>query len=624
MSSLNTDFASTALSEPSVLTTDDSQITVDTNESVRQIPSGIFLRTAEIQETPLPGVTPSDFSYNLSSHRSEKGYGISSFATHDALFAGGAKKSRHVTFGLVDLYHFDRLQGFACVPSQGGSTLGMANEHWSKERVPVFEHQSRRKYQRYSALLRFCLEGKLLLSFQQFRMLESRVKCQQRLLTRRNPADQCSSGSGDINDLCLKRPLESFESPSDEDLSFLDSLEEYYFLQPLSVKRRRILLRKAGLQKIDPMEKHECEAIRKSRSECGCTCVTGFCDPQTCECALNGIPCQVDRARFPCVCLSPSHCSNPEGRIEFNPARVRTHYLHTRMRLESEDREVVSATDSFAPIKRSRFLEVVLPHPSKGTCGAQMPWEDVEGDQSMLASSNALQSAISRSVEEALSATASNGGCRDCQDDRYVHLLVQELQCQQRLQNSFETEEELEGEGTVDLSQSVLLNNIPIDCVSFPHNTGNEEAVYDDRCFVQSNTQMNYTAKGLSTVLNSASCDEVGVDDEENDDDEEEDDGCDCGSAGLSDGCCASEFGCAARHPSPVETPTSGLSSATASKEATSSQSFCRLEPITSLFRSSNEISSSCPEVEEEEEEEGTSASISSRRPPSVCEAVIA
>lgn len=111
----------------------------------------------------------------------------------------------------------------------------------------------------------------------------------------------------------------------------------------------------------------------------------------------------------------------------------------------------------------------------------------------MLPSSTILKSGISRSVEEALSATASNGGCRDCQDDRYVHLLVQELQCQQRLQNGFETEEEEEegeGERTVDLSQNMPLDNLAVDSVSFPYGTGNEEAFYGEDSFIQSSPQM--------------------------------------------------------------------------------------------------------------------------------------
>lgn len=44
---------------------------------------------------------------------------------------------------------------------------------------------------------------------------------------------------------------------------------------------------------------------------------------------------QVDRINFPCSC-SREGCSNPNGRIEFNPVRVRTHFIHTLMRLEME------------------------------------------------------------------------------------------------------------------------------------------------------------------------------------------------------------------------------------------------------------------------------------------------
>lgn len=43
----------------------------------------------------------------------------------------------------------------------------------------------------------------------------------------------------------------------------------------------------------------------------------------------------MDRAGFPCGC-SRDGCANHSGRIEFNPVRVRTHFIHTLMRLELE------------------------------------------------------------------------------------------------------------------------------------------------------------------------------------------------------------------------------------------------------------------------------------------------
>lgn len=53
------------------------------------------------------------------------------------------------------------------------------------------------------------------------------------------------------------------------------------------------------------------------------------------------VPAQVDRMSFPCGC-SRDGCGNMAGRIEFNPIRVRTHYLHTIMKLELESKRQVS------------------------------------------------------------------------------------------------------------------------------------------------------------------------------------------------------------------------------------------------------------------------------------------
>lgn len=47
---------------------------------------------------------------------------------------------------------------------------------------------------------------------------------------------------------------------------------------------------------------------------------------------------QVDRASFPCGCTQDG-CGNVVGRIEFNPKRVRTHFIHTIMRLELEKKQ---------------------------------------------------------------------------------------------------------------------------------------------------------------------------------------------------------------------------------------------------------------------------------------------
>ena len=124
---------------------------------------------------------------------------------------------------------------------------------------------------------------------------------------------------------------EDCHSDEDSDWDFED-LDDYYFLQPMSIRQRRILLRTAGVKKIDNSEKDLCKEIRVSREMCGCDCKL-YCDPETCACSLAGIKCQVDRLSFPCGCARDG-CANPAGRVEFNPIRVRTHFIHTLMRLE--------------------------------------------------------------------------------------------------------------------------------------------------------------------------------------------------------------------------------------------------------------------------------------------------
>lgn len=87
------------------------------------------------------------------------------------------------------------------------------------------------------------------------------------------------------------------ESESDEDNlsdnseSELDT-EPAGFLQPVSQKQRRALLKSAGVRDIVSYEKNECRDIRASREVCGCSC-RGYCDAESCLCSRNGIKCQV-------------------------------------------------------------------------------------------------------------------------------------------------------------------------------------------------------------------------------------------------------------------------------------------------------------------------------------------
>ncbi|KAF7280381.1 hypothetical protein GWI33_006112 [Rhynchophorus ferrugineus] len=212
------------------------------------------------------------------------------------------KKKRGITFDSVTVFYFPRAQGFTCVPSQGGSTLGMGAQHYQVRKFSIGEHANEQRR----------IHRQLL----------------QQLRSERSVTTGVAASSSDDSD--------SEDEISDASESEMD-LENYYFLQPVPTRQRRALLRAAGVRKIDSIEKDECRDIRSSREFCGCGC-KGYCDPDTCSCSQAGIKCQVDRLNFPCGCTK-DNCGNSSGRIEFNPVRVRTHFIHTLMRLELEKKQ---------------------------------------------------------------------------------------------------------------------------------------------------------------------------------------------------------------------------------------------------------------------------------------------
>ncbi|KAL2081439.1 hypothetical protein ACEWY4_023292 [Coilia grayii] len=218
-------------------------------------------------------------------------------------------RMRRVQFEAVTVYYFSRRQGFTSVPSQGGSTLGMSRRHSCVRQYTLGEF-AREQERIHRDMLRDHLK-------------EEKLNSLKLRLTKNGAVESEEASALTLDDI------------SDDDLD-LDNTEvdEYFFLQPLTTKKRRALLRSSGVKKIDVEEKHELRAIRISREDCGCDCKV-FCDPETCACSMAGIKCQVDRMSFPCGC-SKEGCSNSTGRIEFNPIRVRTHFLHTIMKLELE------------------------------------------------------------------------------------------------------------------------------------------------------------------------------------------------------------------------------------------------------------------------------------------------
>ncbi|XP_074990121.1 cysteine/serine-rich nuclear protein 2 isoform X3 [Calonectris borealis] len=218
---------------------------------------------------------------------------------------------KNVRFDQVTVYYFARRQGFTSVPSQGGSSLGMAQRHNSVRRYTLCEFAQEQEVN-HREILREHLK-------------EEKLHAKKMKLTKNGTVE-----SEEADGLTL-------EDVSDDDIDVENvEVDDYFFLQPLPTKRRRALLRASGVHRIDAEEKQELRAIRLSREECGCDCRL-YCDPEACACSQAGIKCQVDRMSFPCGC-SRDGCGNMAGRIEFNPIRVRTHYLHTIMKLELENK----------------------------------------------------------------------------------------------------------------------------------------------------------------------------------------------------------------------------------------------------------------------------------------------
>ncbi|XP_016354365.1 cysteine/serine-rich nuclear protein 2-like [Sinocyclocheilus anshuiensis] len=280
---------------------------------------GLKRRFEEV-DSGSPCSTPKDSDDDISSSDSADSCDSlnapsSSLTPHSILRRHKASLGRkQVCFDAVTVYYFSRRQGFTSVPSQGGSSLGMARHHCAIRHYTLGEF-AREQESSHKHVLRQHLR-------------QEKLNARKLKLTRNGTVD------------CPEADLLTLDDISDEDLD-VESVEvdDCFFLQPLPTKRRRALLRASGIACIDAREKAELRAIRLSREECGCDC-RFYCDPRHCGCSQAGIKCQVDRMSFPCGCTRDG-CGNTAGRIEFNPLRVRTHYLHTIMKLDLEKRSLL-------------------------------------------------------------------------------------------------------------------------------------------------------------------------------------------------------------------------------------------------------------------------------------------
>ncbi|KAJ8011467.1 hypothetical protein DPEC_G00058520 [Dallia pectoralis] len=224
-----------------------------------------------------------------------------------------------VAFNQVTVFLFRRCQGFTSVPSRGGATLGMVRQHSALRRYTLAEHAQERRQR--------------LRKRHRNRVREESLEALRQKLGASGAVDQ-----GVVDHLTVDHaPDEDIEAQlSEADTGEAEDEVDGGFLYPYASRQRQALLRAAGVRHIDREEKRELCALRRSREDCGCDC-QGFCEPETCACSLNGIKCQMDRSNFPCGCTK-DNCGNTNGRVEFNSRRVQTHYIHTVMRLNLEQR----------------------------------------------------------------------------------------------------------------------------------------------------------------------------------------------------------------------------------------------------------------------------------------------
>jgi len=86
----------------------------------------------------------------------------------------------------------------------------------------------------------------------------------------------CTDGTGsEVTENNDSRETDSDESDEQQISDVSDSeldVDNYYFLQPVTSRQRRALLRESGVAKIETSEKEDCRQIRVSRESCGCSC----------------------------------------------------------------------------------------------------------------------------------------------------------------------------------------------------------------------------------------------------------------------------------------------------------------------------------------------------------------
>lgn len=103
---------------------------------------------------------------------------------------------------------------------------------------------------------------------------------------------------------------------------------------------------------------------------------------------------QMDHTSFPCGCCSEG-CENPNGRVEFNQARVQTHFIHTLTRLQMEQ-GAESLRDLESPVEDTPVEQTLVSpfQPSKPPVSSELGDNSCSSDMtdsSMTSSSGSIE-----------------------------------------------------------------------------------------------------------------------------------------------------------------------------------------------------------------------------------------
>ncbi|EGT35429.1 hypothetical protein CAEBREN_29639 [Caenorhabditis brenneri] len=221
-------------------------------------------------------------------------------------------RRRKIKFSGLNVHYFDRRQGESTVPTEGDVSLDMHNKHHSHRYFPL------------------------------------------------------SSGKRPQLNLSFYEDDELSEDEviyPDEDRDY-DEYASAKTIPRINQRHRIKLLKKSGVK----VEKNAMaiDYLRSMRSVCGCSCENGVCLPDTCECALGGINCQVDGGEYPtipCNCFAET-CTNPEGRIFYDPEAVHQFRHRTIMNWRASQKSGISGSPVVKKFVDSDDEEEVNKHKS--------------------------------------------------------------------------------------------------------------------------------------------------------------------------------------------------------------------------------------------------------------------